>query len=203
MGAEAATTLVLVRHGRTPTTGKELPGRRAGLSLAPDGHDQARRAAVALRERFERAVLYTSPLERARETAAPFEEAFGLQAQVDEDLVEVDVGAWTGWSLGMVRRRKEWATLLAAASTFRFPGGESLVEVLERVRRFARRTAQRHPGQVVIATSHADPIRLLAADALGIHVEGVHRLWVETASATSFVVTNDAINLMYKEEKNK
>lgn len=199
--SDRPTTLVLVRHGRTPTTGTELPGRRPGLNLSERGEVEARRTAAALAARFETIALYSSPLERARQTAAAFEAAFGTVAAVDDDLAEVDVGAWTGWSLGRVRRRKEWATLLAAASTFRFPEGESLVEVLTRVRSFAARVAERHPGEVVIATSHADPIRLLAADALGIHVDGVHRIWVETASSTSFSVTPTGLSLLTLNER--
>ncbi|ACU53229.1 Phosphoglycerate mutase [Acidimicrobium ferrooxidans DSM 10331] len=194
-------TLVLVRHGRTPTTGTELPGRRPGLALSDRGEAEARRTAAVLAGRFDAIRLYSSPLERARQTAAALEAVFGTTAIVDDDLAEVDVGAWTGWSLGRVRRRKEWATLLAAASTFRFPEGESLVDVLARIRGFATRIAERHPGEVVVATSHADPIRLLAADALGIHVDGVHRIWVETASSTTFSVTPTSLGLLTLNER--
>jgi len=195
------TTLVLVRHGRTPTTGRELPGRRPGLSLSTRGRMEAARTAEHLAARYSAIALYASPLERAQETAASIAERFGADVHLDEDLIEVDVGNWTGWSLGRARRRSEWARLLAAASTFRFPGGESLPEVLERMRRFATRVAERHPGEVVVAASHADPIRVLAADALGVHVDGVHRIWIETASATTLSVSTDQLALITLNER--
>ena len=70
MARDLAPTLVLlVRHGRTPTTGKVLPGRAAGLHLAESGAAEATRAAQRIAEVGRVAALYASPLERARETA--------------------------------------------------------------------------------------------------------------------------------------
>ena len=65
------TLVLLVRHGTTPTTGKILPGRARGLHLAESGKEQARRAAERIAELGSIAAIYSSPLERARETAAP------------------------------------------------------------------------------------------------------------------------------------
>jgi len=82
------TTILLVRHGQTPTTGKVLPGRAAGLHLADAGRAQAALVAERL-VGIEIAALYCSPLERTVETAAPIAEAFGLEAPAGGFGVEV------------------------------------------------------------------------------------------------------------------
>src|ERR1700760_1752759 len=86
------TTLLLVRHGQTATTGKVLPGRAPGLHLADAGRQQAERAAARIAELDKVDAIYTSPLERARETAAPIAKARGLRAHVDRGLLECDFG---------------------------------------------------------------------------------------------------------------
>ena len=67
----SATTILLVRHGQTPTTGTKLPGRAAGLHLSDKGRDQAYAAAARIAKLDKVTAVYASPLERTRETAAP------------------------------------------------------------------------------------------------------------------------------------
>src|SRR5919106_4851297 len=93
------TTILLVRHGQTNSTGKVLPGRVAGLHLADSGRRQAERAAARIAELDGIDAVYTSPLERARETAAPIGKATGHRPRVERGLNECDFGDWTGASL--------------------------------------------------------------------------------------------------------
>ena len=81
--APAFTTILLVRHGNTPTTGKVLPGRAKGLSLSDTGRDQAKTAAERVAALARVDAIYCSPLERARETAAPIAAQRGLNATID------------------------------------------------------------------------------------------------------------------------
>src|SRR3954451_19718323 len=77
-------TLVLfVRHGQTATTGTNLPGRAPGLHLSDAGRDQAATAAGRLAELTRVDAIYASPLERARETAAPIATALEQKTRVD------------------------------------------------------------------------------------------------------------------------
>ena len=94
-----ATTVLLVRHGQTPTTGKVLPGRAKGLHLADAGVQQAQTAADHIASLQNVAAVYSSPLERAKETAAPISKALGLRTRVDRGLFECDFGEWTGGEL--------------------------------------------------------------------------------------------------------
>ncbi len=95
-----STVVLLVRHGTTPTTGKILPGRAAGLHLADKGRAQAQVVAerIAAMEKRPTAV-YASPLERTRETAAPIASAIGVRVRTAHGLIEADVGEWTETSL--------------------------------------------------------------------------------------------------------
>jgi broad specificity phosphatase PhoE len=95
----SSTLFLLVRHGLTPTTGKVLPGRAPGLHLADTGQSQANAAAERIAALKTVDAVYASPLERARETAAPIAKAKGLKVQIDKGLLECDFGEWTGAEL--------------------------------------------------------------------------------------------------------
>src|SRR5438093_9843815 len=93
------TLVLLVRHGHTPTTGKLLPGRARGLHLSDSGRAQAEGVADRIAALKKVDAVYASPLERTRETAAPIAKARGLRVRTDKGLLELDIGAWTGWEL--------------------------------------------------------------------------------------------------------
>ncbi len=221
------TVVVLVRHGTTTTTGRELPGRAPGLHLSDQGRDQAERVAgriatlaglapsptpsgnghdaagpsaasprsagsTTARPRRRKgspapsvAAVYASPLERTRETAAPIAAGLGLDVVVDEGLVELDVGDWTGLELKAARKRKEWETIQRYPSGFTFPGGESFVAMQARIVGTIARLRAAHPGQTVVAVSHADPIRAAVAHAMGTHLDLFQRVVVSPCSITT------------------
>jgi probable phosphoglycerate mutase len=180
-----ATVVLLVRHGQTPTTGARLPGRAPGLHLAEEGRRQAEAVARRLAQLRRPAAVYTSPLERARETAAPIARAHGLTVRVDRALADCDTGAWTGRSLTALRRRKDWGAVQRHPSGFRFPDGESFMELLARMTAALARMVDRHRGRTVVAVSHADPIKAAVAHALGLHLDHFQRIAVAPASVTA------------------
>jgi probable phosphoglycerate mutase len=179
------TTVLLVRHGQTPSTGKILPGRAKGLHLADAGREQAERAAIRIAELPHVDAVYTSPMERARETAAPIAAATGVRAKVDRGLDECDFGEWTGASLRRLMRKKEWATVQRSPSSFRFPGGESFTEMQHRIVTTLDRLREAHPGGTVVCVSHADPIKAALAHALGSHLDQFQRIVVGTCSISA------------------
>ena len=128
------------------------------------------------------AALYTSPLERARETAEPTERATGLTAVVEPALLECDFGAWTGEKLSRLAKLREWRTVQLAPSTFRFPEGESFVELQSRMIALLERLRTVHPGRTVACFSHADPIKALLTHAVGTHLDHFQRIDVGTGS---------------------
>ena len=179
-------TLVLfVRHGRTPTTDAVVPGRAKGLHLSDDGRKQATTVAEHLAGRTDVDAVYSSPLERAKETAAPIAKALGLRVRTERGLLEADCGEWTGVSLKQLRKRPEWRTVQRYPSGFRFPGGESFAEMQVRMTSAVGRLRDRHPGRTVVAVSHADPIKAAVVDALGMHLDHFQRIAVLPCSVTA------------------
>lgn len=183
------TLLLLVRHGTTPTTGATLPGRAPGLHLADAGRAQADAAAARIGALAKVSAVYASPLERTRETAAPIAAALGLKVQRDKGLLECDFGEWTGAKLADLRKKPEWATVQRYPSGFRFPGGESFTEMQLRMVSALDRIAAAHPGQTVVAVSHADPIKAAVAHALGTHLDLFQRIVVSPCSVTAILRT--------------
>jgi probable phosphoglycerate mutase len=177
--------VLLVRHGTTPTTGAVLPGRAPGLHLADAGVAQAEAVAARLAALPRIDAVYCSPLERTRETARPVGQARGLPVKVDRGLLECDFGEWTGRPLKELAKEPAWATVQRYPSGFRFPGGESFLEMSARITGAVHRLAARHPGGVVVAVSHADPIKAAVADALGTHLDLFQRINVSPCSVTA------------------
>lgn len=185
MAATPAPTLVLfVRHGQTPTTGKVLPGRAPGLHLGDTGRAQAEAAGERVATVGGIAAVYASPMERTRETAAPIAAAVGRRVRTAKGLTECDFGEWTGRRLGDLRRRREWRQVQTAPSTFRFPGGESFTEMQTRICSQVADLVDRHPGERIVAVSHADPIKAAVAQAQGIHLDLFQRLVISPCSIT-------------------
>jgi probable phosphoglycerate mutase len=178
-----STLLLLVRHGVTPTTGQVLPGRAPGLHLSEAGREQARAVAQRL-EGLELAAIYTSPMERARETAAPAAESSGLEPVLCGGIVECDFGEWTGGQLTELSRLPEWKTVQQAPSTFRFPGGESFPEMQDRMVAALEAIAARHRGGVVACFSHADPIKAAVAHLSGRPLDEFQKISIDPASVT-------------------
>jgi len=182
--------VLLVRHGVTPTTGKRLPGRAPGLHLAPKGQAQAQAVAerIAAIEKPPTAI-YASPLERTRETAAPIASALGLRLRTAKDLIEVDVGRWTEHTLRSLYKTKEWPTVQRWPSGFRFPGGESFAEMSVRSMDAVLALVAAHPGESIVAVSHADPIKAIVAAAAGMHLDLMQRLVISPCSVSALLFT--------------
>jgi probable phosphoglycerate mutase len=183
------TLVLLVRHGQTPTTGKVLPGRANGLHLAPAGQAQAERVAeriAALQSNGRKVTaVYASPLERTRETAAPIAKALGLRVRRNQGLLEADFGTWTGASLKKLYKLPEWRTVQRNPSAFRFPAGESFTEMQARICGAIDRLRAAHPGETVVAVSHADPIKAAVAHAMGTHLDLFQRIVVSPCSVSA------------------
>jgi probable phosphomutase (TIGR03848 family) len=182
--ADAASVVLLVRHGLTPTTGIKLPGRAPGLHLSDEGRRQADAAAERIGKLPKVAAIYSSPITRARETAQPIAGAVKRALRIERDLADLDIGEWTGLSLKQASRRPEWETVQRSPSSFRFPGGESFPEMQARMAAALGKIVARHPGQIVVAVSHADPIKAAVAQALGTPLDLFQRIMIAPSSIT-------------------
>lgn len=185
------TTVLLVRHGRTPTTGKVLPGRAKGLHLGDEGRAQADRAAqrIAALGAGKVAAVYSSPMERARETAAPIARAAGVRVRQKKGLIEADFGAWTGRKLSELYKLPEWEQVQKYPSGFRFPGGESFPEMQTRMCSTIHDLVANHPGETIVCASHADTIKAAVAEAMGTHLDQFQRIVIGPCSITAITYT--------------
>jgi probable phosphomutase (TIGR03848 family) len=181
------TLILCVRHGRTATTGTVLPGRAPGLHLSDEGRAQAQHVADRIGALDRVDAVYASPLERTRETAAPIARATGNRVRVARGLLECDFGDWTGRRLSALRKLPEWTAVQSTPSVFRFPGGESFVEMQARIWNQLLLLADAHPGQTVVASSHADPIKAAVAMASGVHLDLFQRTSISPCSVTAIL----------------
>ena len=131
------------------------------------------------------AAVYSSPLERTRETAAPIAASLGLKVRVVRGLIECDFGEWTGEDLKKLMKLPEWSTVQRYPSGFRFPGGESFTAMQTRMVTAIADLCAKHPGEAIVAVSHADPIKAAVADALGSHLDLFQRIVISPCSVTA------------------
>jgi broad specificity phosphatase PhoE len=146
--------------------GQGAAGAGSGAASSDAGRAQGERVAERIGDLPVDAV-YSSPLERARETAEPTAAHAGQEVKHDDGLLECDFGDWTGAALVDVAVLPEWRTVQHSPSTFRFPNGESFTEMQDRIVGAAGVLCAAHAGGVVVCFSHADPIKAAVAHALG------------------------------------
>ncbi len=180
------TLLLLIRHGENEytRTGK-LAGWTPGVRLNAAGQKQAQALAARL-NKAPLAAIYSSPLERARDTAEPLATAKRLPVHVLSGLGEVSYGEWQGKSLKRLARTKLWKVVQTQPSAMEFPGGETLRAAQARAVDAVEHIAREHPKALVAAFSHADVIKLITAHYLGVPLDLFQRFAVNTASITAF-----------------
>lgn len=190
--------LLLIRHGENDyvKTGK-MAGRLPGVHLNEKGQKQAQALAEALRDVPIKAV-YSSPLERAMETATPIASVRKLQVIQVPNLMETDIGKWRGKSWKALRLTKVWEIVQNSPSRFRFPDGESFPETQTRVASVLEQIIKRHskPQDIVALVFHADPIKLAVSYFLGLPLDHFQRLSCDTGSLTALHVNEMGANLM-------
>lgn len=177
----------LVRHGAHDLLGRKVAGRMPGVTLNDEGRVQAGRAARRL-AREPIAALYSGPLERARETAAPISAALGLAAMPAETIDELDYGEWTGRDLAALDGDERWQAWNHHRAASRIPGGETMAEVGSRGAAAIETWRRAHPDAAVAATSHGDLIRAVVCRVLDLSYDRIHAFDVDPGSVTTLVV---------------
>jgi len=177
-------TLLLIRHGTNPKVGKGLTGWLPGVSLDANGRRQAARLAESL-ARFPISAIYSSPLERAMETAGPLARQKGLNIVAEPALGEVNFGDWQGKDYPELEHDPRWGRFNTFRSGTKAPGGESMLETQARMTGALFALASRHAGEMIAVFSHADAIKSAIACMLGIPLDFHLRLEILPASVTT------------------
>ena len=111
--------------------------------------------------------------------------------KTERGLLEADFGSWTGKKLKDLAKKPEWRTVQRYPTGFRFPDGESFAEMQTRMVSTLQKLAAAHRGKVVVAVSHADPIKAAVAHALGTHLDLFQRIVVSPCSVTAILYTSE------------
>lgn len=183
------TTVLIVRHGLTASTGKALTGWLPGISLDDRGRQQATTVAARLAG-LRLAAIVSSPLERCQQTAEIISggqpaDGARMLVQTDDRLGECRYGDWTGKSLRQLARDPLWRVVQAHPSAVRFPGadGESMTAMQQRAVAAVRDWNCRLGSDALyLICSHGDVIKAILADALGMHLDMSQRIQVDPCS---------------------
>lgn len=195
------TIILLIRHGENDYVKEgRMAGRLPGVHLNEKGREQAQALADKLKDAPIKAV-YSSPLERAMETAQPLAAALGQEVIPRAGLLETDMGEWQDRKLKGLSRLKAWRVVQMAPSLLRFPGGETFAECQQRIVSELEMLRGLHDADEMIAcVFHSDPIKLAVAYYLGLPLDLFQRLTVMPATVSVIQIDDGfsrLINLNY------
>ncbi len=194
------TVFHLLRHGEHGLLGRVLAGRMPGVGMTERG--RAEIAAVAERLAGETiAALYSSPLQRTRESAEIVAARLGLPIEFRDDVIELDFGEWTGATFDSIRADPRWHAWRTQRSLARIPGGESMREVQRRVVEALMEMGERHHHATVAVVSHGDVIRSALLFALGMPLDYYNRIEVGQGSLSTIRIDADGIRVLAINER--
>jgi broad specificity phosphatase PhoE len=180
-------TFYLIRHAQHDLLGHVIVGRRPGVHLNAAGLEAAKRLADYLAQKPIHHI-FSSPLERARETAEPLSRKLGLELQITPPLLEVDMGDWTGKSTQELDALEDWRKWNTFRSAGRIPHGETMIEIQSRMVGLIERLRREFPQDDIALFSHGDPIRAAVVYYLGLAMDLLQRLEISTASVTALKI---------------
>lgn len=177
------TRFLLIRHAATDSVGKFLSGRQGGISLNHEGYRQAQQLAENLKD-VSAAAIFSSPMERALQTAAPLQTLWKVPVLPMHDFNEIDFGDWTGASIDSLNADEAFRLFNTFRSIRRIPGGESMAEAQLRIVNGMGNLARTYEGQTVAIISHADMIRAALLFYLGMPLDLFSRLEISVCSTS-------------------
>ena len=187
------TTVYLVRHAKSVGNTERIFQGRSNLGLSAEGQAQL----PQLAERFRTIPLqavYSSPLARAMQTAAAVAHYHKLSIQPDEGLCEISAGKWEMQLFAdlPVKFPEEWRYCTEDEAHFQAPGGESIVQVYERMSNTIDRIAAQNDGKTIAVVSHGCALRCYLCHALGIPLEQISQIPLSQNTAVSKVLYEGA-----------
>lgn len=177
------TTFLLIRHATHALLKRTLVGRTPGVPLDEKGREQAERLAERLAH-LKPLALYSSPVQRALETAAPLSERWGLPVQNAEEFSEIDFGEWQGRDFSDLDELQQWGYFNTYRSGTRPMGGELMLEVQARAVVGLQRLHAEYPNSLIAVVSHGDVIRAALNYYLGAPLDLFRRLEISPASVS-------------------
>ena len=189
------TKFLLIRHATTNTVGKKLSGRIAGVHLNEQGINQAQHLAERLTN-IPITAIYSSPLERAVETAGPIAKSHQLETIICKDFLEIDFGEWTDRSFDDLQHQKQFQLFNSFRSATRIPGGELMLEAQARIVSGLQQLCMQHPNETVAVVSHSDLIKAAVTYYAGIPLDLFQRIEISPASVSIIEVYEETARIM-------
>jgi broad specificity phosphatase PhoE len=185
-------TLLFIRHGQTTwNVDHRLPGQLPGVALNETGHKQAARLAESLTV-LPISAIVSSPLERARDTAAYLAKGRDLEILLEPELMDTNVGPWAGQKIEELSRNDPAWKAYVKDPKVAPEGIETFPQVQQRVVAAVERwRAQDHLGAYVAFVAHADVIKLLVAHYTGLEVGRAGSIFIDNASVSLVEVEKD------------
>lgn len=191
------TTLILVRHGESEANSSGIFAGHLDVELQERGFAQAKKTAVYIKENYNISKVFASDLKRAYKTGECIAEVCGVEITANENLREINAGKWEGLTFSELHEKYKdsfgvWCTDIGNAVCV---GGESVVELAERIENELIKLAEENDGQEIVIVTHATPVRAMQCMTVECAVEGMKDIpWVSNASVTE---------IRYKEGKCK
>jgi probable phosphoglycerate mutase len=177
------TTFLLIRHAVNDYVGKAIAGRMPGVHLNAEGNEQAERLVERLAG-YPIAAIYSSPMERARETAEPLARRLGLPIRTEDGIHEWNAGVFSDKTLEELEKDEAWKRHHVYRLGNRLPDGELVIEVQARFVTALERLRHEHDEQTSALFCHADPIKMALFYYLGITLDYLSRLELDAASVS-------------------
>ncbi len=184
--------LYIVRHAESEWN---PIGRYQGL-LDPGLSERGKRQANLLAKEFlsmDIAAIYSSPLKRTMDTATPLSESKNIQIIAEKRIIEIDHGVWSGMLVEEVKQEypEDFEKWIKEPHKIKFPEGESLIDVYERVKEFLYEIKQKHWNQTVFVFSHTVPIRAMYCALLDIDLSKFWSFGCDNASYSQIHMEED------------
>ena len=192
--------LIIVRHGESEGNTKEIFAGITNVPLTERGREQAEETAGYILENYKIDKIYSSPRQRAYDTALPVSKALGIEIEKCDAFMEIDGGKWEGMLFADLPHmyEKEFDIWLNRQSEAICPGGESVKEVYKRANDALLKIAEENDGKTVLITSHATPVKAICCGVLHGDVRKMSEMkWVSNASVTE-IEYKDGIFSMIK-----
>lgn len=189
------TRFLLIRHASTDSVGKRLSGRMPGVSLNNEGRRQSEQLAERLKS-LPVSAIYSSPLERAVQTAEPISKLFKLPIIISEDFWEIDCGRWTNCEFKEIEDDPEFKLFNTFRSSTPIPGGELMMEAQMRIVKGLQKLRVQHPQQTVAVISHSDLIKSAIAYYAGSSLDMIQRFEISPASVSIIELYDETARIM-------
>jgi probable phosphoglycerate mutase len=203
-------SIIFLRHGQAKNnTERVLAGRTPGVPLTEEGVDQSEKAAKFL-EDMNISAIYSSPIERAKNTAEIVGKHNSIDVKIDDRLIEIDMGKFTGRPYDEIfsSHGNVFMKFYKGELEIAHNGVETFVEVKKRILGMVDHVIENHPDENVVLVTHMDPIKAMLSTVISLSPANLYELIIANGSLNIFreykrKFSISGINVMHPTRFNK